>query len=223
MWFLLESQRMAHPVFRDLYRQRARLASDVSNLLAGKSTARLRQSLLSTAFENSPYRNPVLGWPSDAANLRLVDARNFFDTYCGPGNTVIAMVGDIDAANARQLAERYFGAIPGRPFFRYLLWTRQTPVDRDGRRYRRGPTPGKLAERYFGAIPGRPSSTCHAHAGSGRRRGPKTIAVWADSQTAAHGGVQAASGNAPRRPRASILVALVLGDSRTGLVTNRAW
>jgi predicted Zn-dependent peptidase len=115
LWFVLESQRLAHPVFRDFYRERQKLADDGANLAEAKSPAKLRQSLLAAAFEDLPYRNPVLGWPSDVATLRTADAKAFFDTYCGPGNTVISIVGDVDAANAQRLAELYFGPIPAKP------------------------------------------------------------------------------------------------------------
>jgi len=115
LWFMLESQRLAHPVFRDFYRERSRLAEDDAYLAESKSPARVRQALLSAAFENLPYRNPVTGWPSDVAALRVGDARTYLDTYGGPGNMVIAIVGDVDAAAAQRLAERYFGPIPARP------------------------------------------------------------------------------------------------------------
>ena len=115
LWFLLESQRLAHPVFRNFYPQRLKLLNDTAYLVESKSPAKLRQSLLAAAFENLPYRNPVLGWPSDVATLRLADAKAFFDSYCGPGNIVISIVGDVDPASAQRLAERYFGPIPAKP------------------------------------------------------------------------------------------------------------
>ena len=46
----------------------------------------------------------------DAANLEDVDA--FFDMYYAPNNAVLAVVGDIDVAQAKQLVEKYFAAIP---------------------------------------------------------------------------------------------------------------
>lgn len=46
----------------------------------------------------------------DAANLEDVDA--FFDMYYAPNNAVLAVVGDIDVAKAKQLVEKYFAAIP---------------------------------------------------------------------------------------------------------------
>jgi predicted Zn-dependent peptidase len=115
LWFLLESQRLAHPVFRDFFRERQKMTSEISTTVESRPVAKLRQSLLATAFENLPYRNPPLGWSSDVAALRPGDARAFLDTYGGPGNTVISMVGDVDPANAQRLAERYFGPIPSRP------------------------------------------------------------------------------------------------------------
>jgi predicted Zn-dependent peptidase len=114
LWFLLESQRLAHPVFRGFYRERQNMIGE-SAAAESKPLPRVRQSLLTAAFEESPYRNPLLGWPSDVASLRVADLKAFLDTYAGPGNTVISIVGDVDPANARTLAERYFGTIPAKP------------------------------------------------------------------------------------------------------------
>lgn len=51
----------------------------------------------------------------DTADLRPGDARAFFDKYYTAGNTAIAIVGDVDPAEARRLAERYFGPLPALP------------------------------------------------------------------------------------------------------------
>ena len=121
LWFVLESQRMARPVFRDFYRERRKLSNDIAALMGPQSALRLRQSLLATAFENLPYRNPVLGWRADVEDLRPADAKAFLDTYGGPGNTIVSIVGDVDPAGAHRLAERYFGPIPAK--------TRPRPMD----------------------------------------------------------------------------------------------
>lgn len=115
LWFLMESQRLAHPVFRDFYAERDKARAEISNSVETRSVAKLQQTLLAGAFEASPYRHPVLGWPSDVANLRRTDAKAFFDTYFVPGNIVIAIVGDVDPASAQRLAERYFGPMPAKP------------------------------------------------------------------------------------------------------------
>jgi predicted Zn-dependent peptidase len=115
LWFVLESQRFAHPVFRNFYIDRQKQAGDAMHLLESGSPARVRQALLATAFDDLPYRNPELGWPGEVNSLRVADAKSFLDTYGSPANTVIAIVGDVDPAGARQMAERYFGPIPARP------------------------------------------------------------------------------------------------------------
>jgi predicted Zn-dependent peptidase len=115
LWFLLESQRLSHPVFRDFYRERESMVAEISNPGESRSQAGLKQILLATAFQALPYRNPVNGWPADVANLRRSDARAFFETWFVPGNIVIGVVGDVDPAHARSLAERYFAPIPPRP------------------------------------------------------------------------------------------------------------
>src|ERR1019366_523625 len=71
--------------------------------------------LLSAAFKVHPYRNPSGGWPSDIPNLRRTQAQAFFARYYVPGNITVAIVGDVTAADARRLAERYFGPMAAKP------------------------------------------------------------------------------------------------------------
>ena len=74
----------------------------------------LYETLLTTAFTVHPYRNPIIGWHSDIANLSLAETRDFLRRYYAPVNTTIALVGDFQAVDAIALVERYFGAIaPG--------------------------------------------------------------------------------------------------------------
>ena len=115
LWFLMESDRIAHPVFRDFYRERDQMQVENRNTIESRSLPILERALLSTAFEASPYHNPNLGWLSDVENLRLSDAREFFEKYFMPANIAIGIVGDVDPGDARRLAEKYFGAIPAKP------------------------------------------------------------------------------------------------------------
>jgi predicted Zn-dependent peptidase len=71
--------------------------------------------LLATAFAAHPYRNPPSGWPSDIVSLRRADAKEFFDKYYVPANITMAIVGDVNPADAKRLAERYFNPLPARP------------------------------------------------------------------------------------------------------------
>ena len=71
--------------------------------------------MLATAFAAHPYRNPPGGWPSDIVNLRRADAKAFFDKYYVPANITMAIVGDVNPAEAKRMAERYFSPLPARP------------------------------------------------------------------------------------------------------------
>jgi predicted Zn-dependent peptidase len=115
LWFLLEGQRLARPVFRDFYRERDAAAADYRNRLQTNPQARLLQALAAAAFTAHPYRNPPFGWPADFARLRESEARQFFDRYYAPANLTIAIAGDIRPEEARRLAEKYLAPIPARP------------------------------------------------------------------------------------------------------------
>jgi predicted Zn-dependent peptidase len=115
LWYLLESQRFLHPVFRQFYKERDVVMEEHRRNVESNVQGLLTQTFNATAFEASPYRNPAGGWPSDIANLRVGDARAFFEKYYVPANINIAIVGDVTPADAKRMAERYFGPLPARP------------------------------------------------------------------------------------------------------------
>jgi predicted Zn-dependent peptidase len=48
---------------------------------------------------------------TDIEAAKLDEVRKFFSTYYAPNNAVLAIVGDIDSAEAKKFVERYFGPI----------------------------------------------------------------------------------------------------------------
>src|SRR5688500_17158815 len=61
-----------------------------------------------------PYRHSTIGSMADLDAASLADVRMWFIDNYGPNNVVLALAGDIDAATARPLVERWFGHIrPG--------------------------------------------------------------------------------------------------------------
>ncbi|HTX39813.1 MAG TPA: pitrilysin family protein [Bryobacteraceae bacterium] len=115
LWFLMESQRLLHPVMREFYRERDVVAEEDRVNVEQSPQGRMVRNLLATAFQAQPYRNPELGWPGDVASLRASQAQAFFDKYYVPGNMTMTLVGDVNPAEAKRLAERYFGPLPARP------------------------------------------------------------------------------------------------------------
>ncbi len=73
------------------------------------------EALNATVFQASPYRRPIVGWMSDLDAMTAQDARDFYKRWYVPGNAVIIVAGDVDPAQVRRLAQKYYGGIPARP------------------------------------------------------------------------------------------------------------
>jgi zinc protease len=58
-----------------------------------------------------PYYADVMGSHADIQAAKLEDVRNFFKLYYAPNNASLAIVGDIDPAQAKRLVEKYFGPL----------------------------------------------------------------------------------------------------------------
>jgi predicted Zn-dependent peptidase len=115
LWFLLESSRFLRPVFREFYKERDVVKEERRMRTESDPQGKLFELFLGAAFQAHPYKNPAVGWPSDLDDLRVRDAEAFFQKYYTPTNITMAIVGDIIPADARRLAERYFGPIARRP------------------------------------------------------------------------------------------------------------
>jgi zinc protease len=76
--------------------------------------SRLAEQIDAAQFLNHPYRLPVIGWRHEMESYTREDALDFYRTWYAPNNAVLIVAGDIDAAELRPLAERYYGSIPRR-------------------------------------------------------------------------------------------------------------
>jgi predicted Zn-dependent peptidase len=64
--------------------------------------------------EGHPYRHSTIGSMADLDAASLADVKAWFINKYGPNNAVLVLAGDITAAEAQPLVEKYFGAIkPG--------------------------------------------------------------------------------------------------------------
>ena len=115
LWFYLESARFVRPVLREFYRERSVVREERRMRTESEAIGRLQEAMLATAMQAHPYRVPPVGWASDIENLRTEDARRFFEKYYVAANMTIAIAGDVDPANIKSLATRYFGRMPKRP------------------------------------------------------------------------------------------------------------
>jgi len=76
--------------------------------------ALLAEALNATAFVASPYRRPIVGWMSDLESLTAADARAFYQRWYVPANAAVVVAGDVDVAQVRALAEKYYAGLPAR-------------------------------------------------------------------------------------------------------------
>ncbi|OAI09826.1 peptidase M16 [Methylomonas lenta] len=73
-----------------------------------KPRAKMQEQFNAVAFVNSPYKNPVIGWPSDIANYKVEDLQAWYQQWYAPNNATLVVVGDVDAQQVFKLAEQYF-------------------------------------------------------------------------------------------------------------------
>ncbi|MEO8314704.1 MAG: pitrilysin family protein [Pseudomonadota bacterium] len=59
-----------------------------------------------------PYGHSTIGSMADLDNASLADVKAWFVDHYGPNNAILVLAGDIDAATAKPLVEKYFGDIP---------------------------------------------------------------------------------------------------------------
>jgi len=73
-------------------------------------------TVLETLFPvGNPYHHSTIGSMADLDAASLATVANWFRDKYGPNNAVLVLAGDIDAAAARPLVEKYFGSIPRGP------------------------------------------------------------------------------------------------------------
>ena len=115
LWAYLESERFLEPVMRQFYKERDVVYEERRMSVDSSPQGRLLEQFLRAAFIAHPYGRPVIGWPSDLKAFSATDASNFFNKYYVPANMVVTVVGDVKAAEAMPIIEKYFGRIPARP------------------------------------------------------------------------------------------------------------
>jgi predicted Zn-dependent peptidase len=115
LWMLLESDRFLNPVLREFYKEKDVVMEERRLRTETMPTGKLLEDFLSVAYKAHPYGEPVIGHMSDVENLSRAQAQAFFEKFYRPSNLTVAIVGDVDPANVKRLAQRYFARIPSGP------------------------------------------------------------------------------------------------------------
>lgn len=69
------------------------------------------EQTVATAYQEHPYRRPVIGWMNDLQHMTVDDARDWYRRWYAPNNAVLVVVGDVKADDVFKLAQTYFGKL----------------------------------------------------------------------------------------------------------------
>jgi predicted Zn-dependent peptidase len=112
LWFVLEADRMAHPIFREFYAERDVVAEERRQRVETSPGGRLMEEFYATAYRVHPYGVPVIGHMSDIQAYTRERVADYHRRFYRPNNAVMAVVGDIDPDQVLRWVRRYFGPIP---------------------------------------------------------------------------------------------------------------
>lgn len=111
LWFWMESDRLANPVFREFYSERDVVMEERRMRTDSTPTGRYLEQFNAMFWKSSPYGWPVVGWPSDIDAISREEANSYFGTYYAPNNLTACLVGDFDRQTALAFAKEYFGRL----------------------------------------------------------------------------------------------------------------
>ncbi len=115
LWFWLESDRLANPVFREFYSERDVVREERRLRVESTPLGKFAEQFDAMFWQSTPYHHPVIGWPADVESISRKQAEAYFATYYAPNNITAVLVGDFDPQKALELAHKYFGRIPRGP------------------------------------------------------------------------------------------------------------
>jgi len=155
LWMFIESDRMKDPVFREFYSERDVVYEERRMRTDSDPDGLLFENFFSHLFVAIPYGQDVVGWASDIETLRRGKIEEYFRKYYSPGNTILAIVGDVDEKNVMELVKKYFGQIPAQPLPEPIY--AKEPPQRGERRIKvRFDATPRLKIGYHGPRPGHP-------------------------------------------------------------------
>lgn len=112
----MEADRMTNLVLGEdeVVRERDVVLEERSMRVDNDPSSRFAEQINATQFLHHPYRMPVIGWQHEIEQYSREDSLDFYRTWYAPNNAILLVAGDIDAAELKPLAERYYGVIPAR-------------------------------------------------------------------------------------------------------------
>lgn len=115
LWMSMESDRFGNPVLREFYKEKDVVMEERRLGTESQPIGRLLEEFLAIAYKAHPYGEPIVGHMSDLETLTRSEAEAFFKKHYLPSNLTVAIVGDVNPQEVREVARRYFNRIPSGP------------------------------------------------------------------------------------------------------------
>lgn len=115
LWAWLESGRLSDVVPREFYKERDVVLEERRMRTDSSPIGRLFEQFLATAYVAHNYGRSGIGWPSEVSQITATQAMAFHRKYYVGSNIVVAVVGDVKAAEVMPMLEKYFSKVPGGP------------------------------------------------------------------------------------------------------------
>ncbi|MBW3554826.1 MAG: insulinase family protein [Gemmatimonadetes bacterium] len=112
LFFVMEADRMANPVFREFYAERDVVAEERRSRIETTPGGRLMEEFYAAAYRVHPYGVPVIGHMSDIQAYTRAQVADYHRRFYRPNNAVLAVVGDVSPGQVLRWARKYFGPIP---------------------------------------------------------------------------------------------------------------
>ena len=113
LWAWLESGRLSDTVPREFYKERDVVNEERRMRTDSSPIGRMIEQFLATAYVVHNYGRSGVGWPSEVGQITATEAMDFHKKYYVGSNIVVAVVGDVKAAEVMPMLERYFSKVPG--------------------------------------------------------------------------------------------------------------
>ena len=115
--FRMEADRMRNLVLKldDVGKEAQVVAEERRLRTDDQPDALTQEQFMAAAYVTSPYRHPIIGWMQDIQSIGPDDLRRWYQQWYAPNNATLVVVGDVDPAKVRELAEKYFGPLGPSP------------------------------------------------------------------------------------------------------------
>lgn len=113
-WARVEGERFRDPVFRLFYPELETVYEE-KNRSMDRPISRILEAMSEAVFPGHPYgTQPTIGVVDHLKSPAYADMVAYYQRWYAPNNMAIALAGDIDAATALPILEKYFGDMPAR-------------------------------------------------------------------------------------------------------------